>query len=98
MGKSQPDNIEQVIAVMKEYILKKKFTFSESQIEYMAEDFYLYFEGRSWDNIRYWPSVAMRWVLNSVTKFGSQPVQKEEPKSNEPTLRDKILGNSDNVI
>lgn len=97
-----PNSADEVCQVMKNYILTKKFSFSEAQIEYMAENMYLYFEGRAWAGIKYWPSVAMRWVLNSVTKFGQDiPTIQEPIQQTGQTVRDRILKeqqkNPDNV-
>ena len=87
-----PNSADEVCQVMQSYILKKKFNFSEAQIEYMAESMYLYFEGRAWAGIKFWPSVAQRWVLNTVTKFGQDIQSKQEPTiQGGETVRDKIL-------
>ena len=89
---SKPNSADDVFKVMKEYCLKKNLHFSDDKITYMAEDSFLYFEGRAWAGVQYWPSVAMRWVLNSVTKFGQdiQPIQEPTVQGGE-TVRDKIL-------
>jgi len=88
---SRPQSSDDVKQIMKEYISKKKFTFSEMTIEYMAEACFLHFSSKDWAGVSYWPAVAMKWVLNNATKFGCQPMRVEEKPKQGETLRDKIL-------
>lgn len=91
MSKIQlPQSSEEVRKVMKDYILQKKFNLSESAIEYIAEDCFLHFSSKEWAGVKYWPAVAMRWVLNNVTKFGER-IERPSIQSEGPTLKDQIL-------
>lgn len=96
---SKPDNEDEVLKVMQDYCIKKKFNISFSQLQYLASDCYLYFESRGWAGVKYWPAVAMRWVLNNTKdkKFTSakEVFKKYIPnslkESKGKTVRDTIL-------
>lgn len=86
----KPQNSDEVYSEMKRYSEKKKFNFSDYKLRFMAEDCFLFFEARQWSGVKYWPAVAMRWVLTNTDK---QTPKKQQSKkdSNIKTLRDKIL-------
>ena len=63
---SKPDSDEDVLREMKKYCQSKGYTFSNGQLKYMAESCYLLYESRGWCGIKYWPAVAMKWVLTNV--------------------------------
>lgn len=65
---NKPNSVNDVLDVMKEYIKKKGYKFTDSKIMYLAEDCYLCFESRGWKGVTYWPAAAMRWVLNNYNK------------------------------
>jgi len=58
----------------------------------MAQNCYLYFESRGWSGIKYWPAVAMRWVLTNLDK---QIKKKWEVSSHhhqeKRSVRDKVM-------
>ena len=87
---SKPQSDEEVFLVMQEYCRKKKYTFSNNQLDFMAQSCYLYFESRGWKTISYWPAVAKRWVLNNLDKQC-----KIKPKSQGKSIRDTILEQAD---
>ena len=63
---SKPNSDTEVLEVMQKYCQSKGYTFSDGQLEYMAEGCYLLYESRGWCGIKYWPAVAMKWVLTNV--------------------------------
>ena len=88
---SKPNSEEDVFLIMQEYSQKKGYSFSDHQLRFMAENCYLYFESRGWGGIKYWPAVAMKWILNERGKFNKQSISYNKPKPNGPSIRDKIL-------
>ena len=62
----KPHSEEEVFSVMKDYCQKKKYLFSDAQLRFLAESCYLLYESRGWCGIKYWPAVAMKWVLTNV--------------------------------
>ena len=99
MPNNKPNSEEDVFRVMQEYSKKKGYSFSDNQLRFMAENCYLYFESRGWGGIKYWPAVAMKWILNergsyakrNEGKFNKQSTSYNKPKPNGPSIRDKIL-------
>lgn len=63
---SKPQSDTEVFEVMKDYSQKKGYVFSSTQLEYMAQSCYLLYESRGWVGVKYWPAVAMKWVLTNV--------------------------------
>ena len=88
--KNKPDNSEQVYDVMKEYCNTKQYTFTDAYVRYMAEECFLTHESRGWKGCRYWPPLAMRWVLNNKSKQITKSPTKEKPEQGE-TIRDRLL-------
>lgn len=91
---NKPDNADEILEVMKEYNIKRGFNLSESCLSYLAEDMFLHFEGKGWVGVKYYPAIAMKWILNHVTKFGTKIKQidkpKQEPKQG-PSVREQLL-------
>ena len=63
---NKPESDADVFSVMKKYCTEKGYTFSDERLKYMAEGCYLLYESRGWVGIKYWPAVAMKWVLVNV--------------------------------
>ena len=63
---NKPNSDTEVLEIMKRYCQDKGYTFSDTQLDYMAQSCYLLFESRGWDGVKYWPAVAMKWVLTNV--------------------------------
>ena len=63
---SKPNSEEEVFVVMKDYSEKKGYSLTDTQLDYMAQSCFLLFESRGWVGIKYWPAVAMKWVLTNV--------------------------------
>ena len=79
---SQPNNEDEVLDVMKKYCLSKGYSFSDDKLKYMATACYLLYESKGWCGSRYWPPLAMRWVLNAWTKFGKEISGHKNPNTN----------------
>jgi len=91
MSSNKPNSSNDVFEIMKDYCDRKEFVFSVSQLKYMAEDCYLFFESRGWSGVKYWPAIAMRWVLNNL-KNQSKDTYKHKHRSNKgKSVRDIIL-------
>ena len=106
MPVSKPKNEDEVFEVMRDYSLTKGFSFSDSQLHYMAEFCYLTFEGKAWEGIKYWPAVAMRWVLKENKDLSKKSYSKKgftadrEKKVDKPkgkTVREQILEQKDGL-
>ncbi len=97
MSKSKPESEVDVFEVMQQYCQKKGYSFSNTQLDYLAQDCYLYFESRGWKGIAYWPAVAMRWVLQNLERSYKAKPDKQSKSSYKPELpkgksiRDTIL-------
>lgn len=85
---SKPESDIDVLTIMEKYCQDKGYNFSDTQLDFMAQSCYLYFEGRGWKGISYWPAVAMRWVLNNLDKQ-TKANYKSKPQSK--TVRQQIL-------
>ena len=96
---SKPNSEEEVFAVMKDYSGKKGYSFTDTQLRFMAENCFLFWEGRKWDKVSYWPAVCMRWVLNEAKptryaeqgKFNKKAVSYKKPTIKGKSVRDKIM-------
>ena len=91
---SKPKSSEDVYNEMNSYCKTKQFSYSDSEIRFMAEDCFLCFEGRGWNGVKYWPAIAKRWVLNNRRKpktSSTWPVQGTQKESKGKTMRQKIL-------
>jgi len=85
---NKPQSDAEVFEIMKDYCQKKGYKFSNTQLDFMAQSCYLYFESRGWKGITYWPAVCMRWVLNNLDKqHRVKPNHKPKGKS----VRDIVM-------
>lgn len=87
----KPRSEEEVFEIMKDYCQKKGYSFTDTQLRFMAENCYLLYESKGWYGVKYWPPLAMKWVLNEVGKFGKKVVSYKKPKSPDKSVRDKIM-------
>lgn len=93
---SKPQSEEEVFGVMKDYSEKKGFSFTDSKLRYLAENCYFYFESRGWEKIKYWPPLAMKWILNERGKFNKKAVSYKKLKPQGKSVRDKIMEQENN--
>ena len=63
---NKPQSDTEVFEVMKSYCQDKGYIFSDARLKFLAESCYLLYESRGWCGIKYWPAVAMKWVLTNV--------------------------------
>jgi len=87
----KPNSEEEVFDIMKVYCQKKGYSFSDTQLRFMAENCYLLYESRGWCGTTYWPPLVMKWVLNERGKFNKKTVNYTKPKPSGQSVRDKIL-------
>ena len=99
---SKPNSEEEVFEVMKNYSIKKGYVFSNTQLDYMAQSCYLLYESRGWCGIKYWPAVAMKWVLTNVNsqqkgKYGVRGTElyKGKMERKGKSVREKIMEQED---
>lgn len=90
MGNKYPDDIDQVIKVMVEYVEKKKWNISLQTIEDLAEGCFLYYMARGWCNAKYWPALAMKWVLDYHSRVSKSEDSSPEPECKGPTLKERL--------
>ena len=91
MAISKPKDEGEVLEVMEKYAKTKGYSFSDSQLQHIAESCYLHYEGRGWQGCKYWPAWVMKWLLTqsknvSKTQYTLKP---QPPKGK--SVRDKIL-------
>ena len=84
-----PNSAEEVFAVMKDYSEKKGYSFTDTQLRFIAENCFLSYESKEWCGTKYWPPLVMKWLLNERGKFnkGVSTYKKPQGKS----VRDKIM-------
>lgn len=94
----KPNSDTEVLEVMQKYCIDKGYNFSDTQLDYMAQSCYLYFESKGWKGVTYWPAVCMRWVLNNLRRSyetrepGKQHRVKHNYKPKGKSVRDIIMG------
>ncbi len=94
---SKPKNTDEVYQTMKEYAFTKGYTISDSVLKEMAENCFLTFESKQWSGIKYWPPIAMRWVLTNKPKFSySKPVLTKSCTKGK-SVRDRILERQNDI-
>ena len=100
---NKPQSDTEVFNVMKSYCKDKGYTFGDGQLKYMAESCYLLYESRGWVGIKYWPAVAMKWVLTNVNsqQKGKYDVKgtesyKEKMERKVKSIREKIMEQENN--
>ena len=91
MKSNRPKSVDEVFSVMKDYCQKKKYLFSDAQLRFLAENCYLLYESKSWYGVRYWPPLAMKWVLNERGKFNKGVSTYRKPKPQSKSIREKIM-------
>jgi len=84
-----PDESIQVYNVMVEYATKRGWSISTSKLKNLAEGCFLYYMARGWCNAKYWPALAMKWVLDYYSKLPKDSPRKQ--KRSGPSLRDRLL-------
>lgn len=99
MSNNKPESEEEVFSVMKDYSQKKGYSFSDTQLKFMAENCYLLYESKGWCGVKYWPPLAMKWCLNEKGKFGGEPDKKgvsyKKPKPCGKSVRDILMEQED---
>lgn len=93
---SKPNSEEEVFSVMKDYSQKKGYSFSDTQLRFMAENCYLLYESKGWKGCTYWPPLAMKWILNEKGKFNKKVVSYKKPTTKGRSVRDKIMEQENN--
>ena len=88
---SKPHSEEEVFTVMRDYCKKKGYLFSDTKLKFIAENCYLLYESKGWEGVKYWPPLAMKWVLNERGKFNKSTVSFKKPKPSGLSIRDTIL-------
>ena len=95
---SRPSTTEEVFKVMSDYCSTKQINLSDYWIRHMAEDCFLLYQSKDWNGAKYWPALAMRWVLNNSYKYKDrQQTPKKKPDTNKESIRDRLLKDKDNV-
>ena len=85
---SKPESDADVLIVMQKYCQDKGYTFSDAQLDYMAQSCFFCYESKGWKGTTYWPPLAMRWVLNNLDKQYKQSyIKKDKGK----TVRQQIM-------
>jgi hypothetical protein len=99
----KPNSVDDVYGVMKNYVVKKQYNVSDFTLHLWAEQCYLYYEGRAWASVKYYPAVVMKWVLTNVSKspdkymFKSQNKPSTNLKIKGKSVRDRILEERNNA-
>jgi len=88
MGNNKPKSLEEVYEVMAKYSKSKGYNITDSDLKFMAENMFLTFEAKKWSACKYWPPLAMRWVLTNKPKYVRPVVTK--PRQGK-SVRDRIL-------
>ncbi len=93
---NKPNSDTEVLEVMKSYCQDKGYTFSDVQLDVMAQSCYLLFESRGWKGITYWPAVVKRWILTNLDKQSKSGYERGFPQHKGKmykgkSVRDKIL-------
>ena len=96
---SKPKSVDDVFAVMKNYSEKKGYSFTDTQLRFIAENCFLSYESKEWCGTKYWPPLVMKWLLNERGKFNKGIVSPKKPKPQRSSqakpqgksVRDKIM-------
>lgn len=96
---NKPNSEKEVFEVMREYSKKKGYSFSDTQLRFYAENCFLLYESKGWCNVKYWPALAMKWVLNEarpksyaeIGKFNKGTTSYKKPKLQGKSIRQKIM-------
>ena len=88
---NKPESEEEVFVVMQEYSKKKGYSFTDTQLRFIAENCFLSYESKEWCGTKYWPPLVMKWLLNERGKFNKGVSTYKKPKSQGKSVRDKIM-------
>ena len=86
---SKANNEDEVYDAMLKYCIKKGFKFREAQLRYMSEQCYLFYEAKGWAGSKYWPALAMKWVLTQVGGKSMEVSKKARGKSVKDTIMEQ---------
>ena len=90
----KPKDYKEVKAVMRVYCTAKGYDVSNQVLSFWAENCFLFYAARGWDGYKYWPALAMRWVLTEWNKtIYTKPKPKESKTVLNNTIRQRILRN-----
>lgn len=87
---SKPQNSDEVFDVMDKYAKSKGYVIPESTLRLEAEKCYLTHESKKWNNCKYWPPLAMRWILTNCKGVSKAP----KPRKGK-SVREQILESHD---
>ena len=88
---NKPNSDVEVLEVMRGYCRKKGYLFSDTQLKFMAENCYLLYESKGWYGVKYWPPLAMKWVLNERGKFDKGTTGYKKPEPRGKSVRDILM-------
>ena len=88
---SKPYSEEEVFSVMKDYSDKKGYSFTDTQLRFIAENCFLSYESKGWCGTTYWPPLVMKWLLNERGKFNKGVSTYKKLKPQGKSVRDKIM-------
>ena len=88
---SKPNSEEEVFTVMKDYSEKKGYSFTDTQLRFIAENCYLSYESKGWCGTTYWPPLVMKWLLNERGKFNKGVSTYKKLKPQDKSVRDILL-------
>jgi len=89
---NKPLTDSDVRKAMQDYISDKNWYISDANLDYISEDCFLFWEGKGWAGVKYWPAVVKRWVLTEKNRKPSRINTKRftnKPKGK--SVRDLIL-------
>ncbi len=87
---NKPNSDSEVLAVMQSYCADKGYSFSKTQLDFMAQSCFLCYESKGWKGTTYWPPLAMRWILNNLDKQYKN-TYKPQSKLQGKSVRDRIM-------
>ena len=88
---SKPESDKDVFRVMKDYSNKKGYSFTDTQLRFIAENCFLSYESKEWCGTKYWPPLVMKWLLNERGKFNKEIAKYKKPKPQSKSVRDKVM-------
>ncbi len=94
---NKPNSEEEVFSVMLGYSKKKGYSFSDTQLRFMAENCYLFYGGKGWAGCKYWPAWVMKWVLNEKGKFNKKSISHTKSKPQGKSVRNILLEQENEV-
>ena len=89
---NKPDTDSEVRKVIKDYILSKNWYTSDKNLDFITEDCILFWEGKGWKGVAFWPAVVKRWVLTEKNKKYSRiNTSNLTSKPKGKSVREKLL-------